>query len=144
MFLKRCAQTLVIPLQILYNASLKSGTFPSKWKPSYIIPIFKSGSRNSIENYRGISILSAFGKLFESLVTNFLTAQFSNYISPKQHGFMKSRSTSTNLLEFVNFTIGVIEEGDQVDVIYTDICKAFDRLLHSVLLKKSIVLVFIH
>ena len=39
---------------------------------------------------------------------------------------MKRRSTCTHLLEFVNFTIGVIEDGDQVDVIYTDICKAFE------------------
>ena len=134
--LKICARTLVVPLQNIYNASLKFGTFPNRWKPSFIIPIFKSGSRSNIENYRGIAILSAFGKLFESLVTNFLTSQFSNYISPNQHGFMKGRSTCTNLLEFVNFTTGVIEDGDQVDVIYTDICKAFDRLLHSVLLKK--------
>ena len=49
---------------------------------------------------------------------------------------MKGRLTCTNLLEFVNFSIGKIEEGDQVDVIYTDISKAFDRLLHSVLVRK--------
>ena len=53
-----------------------------------------------------------------------------------QHGFMKSRSTCTNLLEFVNFSVGKIEEGNQVDVIYNDISKAFDKLLHSVLVRK--------
>ena len=49
---------------------------------------------------------------------------------------MKGRSTCTNLLEFVNFSVGKIEEGDQVDVIYTDISKAFDKLLHSVFVRR--------
>ena len=44
-FLKKCAVNLAIPLQIIFNDSLKSGIFPSRWKPSFIIPIFKSGSR---------------------------------------------------------------------------------------------------
>ena len=119
-----------------HNDSLKSGIFPSRWKPSFIIPIFKSGWRKKIENYRGVAILSSFGKLFESLVTQFLTSELLNHISPHQHGFLKGWSTSTNLLEFVNFLVSKIAIGDQVDVIYTDISKAFDKILHSVLLKK--------
>ena len=71
-------------------------------------------------------MLSSFGIIFESLVTKFLTSQ---------HDFMKARSTCTYILEFINLSIGKIEEGDQVDVIYTDIGKAFDRLLHSVLVR---------
>ena len=50
--------------------------------------------------------------------------------------FLKDQSTSTNLIEFENFSVGKIEVGDQADVIYTDISKAFDRILHRVLLKK--------
>ena len=46
---------------------------------------------------------------------------------------MNGRSTCTNLLEFVNLSIGKFEEGEQVVVIYNDISKAFNRLLHSVL-----------
>ena len=72
--------------------------------------------------------MSSFGKLFESLVTQFLTSELFNHISPYQLGFLKDRSTSTNLLEFVNFSVSKIEIGDQVDVIYTDISKAFDKI----------------
>ena len=135
-FVKNCANSLVNPLSHIFNTSLKLGRFPEKWKPSYIVPIFKSGARNNIENYRGIAILCTFGKIFESLVTNFLTQQLSNLISPSQHGLMRGRSTCTNLLEFVNLSVGKIEEGNQIDVIYTDISKAFDRLIHRVLLNK--------
>ena len=49
---------------------------------------------------------------------------------------MKNRSTCTYLLEFVNFSIGKIEEAHQVDVIYTDFSKGFDRLIHCVLIDK--------
>ena len=85
-FLKKCANNLVVPLEYIFNYSLKSGTLPNKWKPSYIIPLFKTESRNNIENYRSIAILSTFGNLFESLVTTFLTYQTSNFISSKQQG----------------------------------------------------------
>ena len=92
--------------------------------------------KKKIRDYRGVAILSSFGKLFASLVSQFLTSELFNHIFPCQHGFLKGRSTSTNLLEFVNFSVSKIEIGDQVEVIYTDICKAFDKYLHSVLLKK--------
>ena len=49
---------------------------------------------------------------------------------------MKGRSTCTYLIEFVNFSVGKIEESAQIDVIYTDICKAFDSLIHSMLIIK--------
>ena len=79
--------------------------------------------------------MSSFGKIFESLVTKLLTCQLSHYVKYCQHVFMKGRSTSTsNVLEFDNFSVGKIEEGDQqVDDIYTDISKAFDRFWQSAL-----------
>lgn len=133
---KKCACSLVTPLTFIFNYSLKVGVFPTRWKTSYIIPIFKSGSRLKVENYRGIAILPTLGKLFECLVCQILTSQIRQFISPKQHGFMKGRSTSTNLVEFSNYAIVTIEDGSQLDVIYTDFQKAFDRLLHSKLLSK--------
>ena len=81
--------------------------------------------------------MSAFGKLFESLVTcSFLTSQLSGLITTSQHGFMGGRSVCTNLIEFVNFCISKIENGAQIDVIYKDIKKAFDTVNHSLLLNK--------
>jgi len=136
MLLKNCSSTLSHPLFMIFNKSLSCHTFPSKWKSSYLTPIFKSGSRNDVENYRGVAILPTFGKLFESIICDLLTDEFRNCISLRQHGFMKGRSTSTNLLEFTHKTINFMEQGYQMDAIYTDIKKAFDRVNHKRLLAK--------
>ena len=134
--LKNCAESLSSPLLRIFNSSLSTGKFPTRWKTSYVTPIFKSGSRNNIENYRGVSILPTIGKLFEAIVTSILTVKLNRIISKFQHGFMKRRSTSTNLVEFVSHAIGVIESKRQLDVVYTDFRKAFDRVKHSILLYK--------
>ena len=67
MLLNSCAGSLALPLKYIFNQSLSSGVFPAGRKTSYITPIFKSGSRNCVENYRGVAILPI-GKLFESMV----------------------------------------------------------------------------
>ena len=57
-------------------------------------------------------------------------------VSLAQHGFMPGRSTTTNLVEFVNGAVRAVESGDQVDVVYTDVRKAFDRVSHRHLVSK--------
>lgn len=49
--LKRCANQLIEPLLVIFNLSLRQATFPTAWKKSFIFPIFKKGSKRSIENY---------------------------------------------------------------------------------------------
>ena len=83
---------------------------------SYITPIFKFGLRNCVENYSSVAILPTIGKLFESMVCRGLTYEFKQFISPRQHGFISGRSTSTNLSEFTNFAINTIELGNQQSV----------------------------
>lgn len=134
--LKNCAESLAFPLLHIFNSSLSTSKFPTRWKTSYLTPIFKSGSRGNVENYRGVAILPTIGKLFESIVTRVLTEKFRKIISKTQHGFMKYRSTATNLVEFVSYATKVMESNHQLDVIYTDFKKAFDRVKHSILLYK--------
>jgi hypothetical protein len=62
-----------------------------------------------------------------------------NLISVKQHDFMKNRSTVANLLEYASFVLNSIEEEWQVDSVYTDFLKAFDRIRHQLLLEKMAV-----
>lgn len=136
LFLKNCSASLSFPLYCIFNLSLSS-KFPDRWKESYVVPIFKSGSRSDVECYRGVAILPTFGKLFESIVCDTLTDELSKKIvSVSQHGFLKGRSTSTNLVEFVSEAIRAIESGKQVDVIYTDVRKAFDTVQHDALIAK--------
>ncbi|XP_075156743.1 uncharacterized protein LOC142230014 [Haematobia irritans] len=134
--LRNCASVLCIPLTNLFNYSLSSGCFPTLWKDSYIIPLYKKGNRTEIENYRGIAKLSAIPKLFERLVTDRLVHSLRSIFSVYQHGFMKGRSTSTNLLEFTSYIHDAFSRRNQVDVVYTDFSKAFDKVNHRLLLYK--------
>lgn len=135
LLLRNCSSSLNVPLHHIFNLSLGSN-FPALRKVSYIVPIFKTGSRSDVECYRGVAILPTFGKLFESIVCEVLTEKFKKVISFSQHGFIKGRSTATNLIEFVNEATRVVERGNQLDVVYTDVRKAFDRIRHSSLLYK--------
>jgi hypothetical protein len=135
-FVKRCADALKTPLLHIFNLSLSSGIFPSKWKNSFLIPIFKAGKRTDIGNYRGVAILSCFAKLFEVLVYSHLFFAVKSVISPSQHGFVAGRSTVTNLIEFTSYILNNMENGVQIDAIYTDFSKAFDKVNHRLLLQK--------
>ena len=134
--LKTFASSFVKPLFWLFNLSIKTGEFPSMWKKSFLIPIFKSGKRSDIKNYRGIAIISCIPKLFESIVNKRIFEQVKNSITINQHGFFKGRSTATNLLEFVNFTLAAMDRGNYVETLYTDYSKAFDRVDITLLIFK--------
>lgn len=135
-FLRSCAESLALPVSILFQRSLSDGIFPNIWKTALIVPIHKRGSRTKIENYRPISIINTLGKLLEKIVYNNVYPIISKGISSSQHGFMKNRSTLSNLTIFSNFVLEKMENGGQIDVIYTDFEKAFDRVDHTILLNK--------
>ncbi|KAL1446995.1 hypothetical protein WDU94_005538, partial [Cyamophila willieti] len=98
---KQCADALAGPLTLIFQTSMDSGTFPDRWKISFISPIFKnSGERDQIIDYRPVNIASIIPKLFENLVSKKLYPILSSIVSDHQHGFMSRRSTSTNLVSF--------------------------------------------
>lgn len=136
LFLKSLSMELTAPLFWLFNTSLKTGNFPSTWKKSFLIPIFKSGKKSDVRNYRGIAIISCIPKLFEAIINGNLFQQIKNRITHNQHGFFKGRSTSTNLVEFINYSLNAMDNGNYVEAIYTDFSKAFDRIDIPMLLFK--------
>ena len=82
----------------MFNLSLEEGIVPLDWKEANIIPLFKKGSRNKLENYRPLSLTSVICKLLERLIkyqlVDFLVKN--NLIKPCQHGFLKARSCLTH------------------------------------------------
>lgn len=134
--LKNCATAFSTPLSIIFNTSIKYGYFPKYWRDSYIIPLFKSGNKSAINNYRGIAKLSAIPKLFEKCLMDSLSHKTQSLLSPLQHGFRKGCSTTTNLLHLTTLIIRGFTIGQHTDVIYTDFSKAFDKVNHKLLLKK--------
>lgn len=135
-FLKKCASTLSEPLAFLYNKSLSSGLFPNEWKITNVTPILKKGPTMDVSNYRPIAKLNSLAKVFESLVTDDLFGKTKHLIVPEQHGFFKKRSTATNLVGFTEFVQSAVDRKTQVDVIFTDLEKAFDRVNHKLLVYK--------
>ncbi|KAJ8728440.1 hypothetical protein PYW08_016825 [Mythimna loreyi] len=135
-FFKFTAVSICKPLYIIYNKCLSEGVFPAIWKQANITPVHKNGSKHDIEQYRPISILSALSKLFERLVHNEIYPILHSAILPEQHGFVQQRSTISNLLIFSDFLFKNIDKRMQVDAVYTDFKKAFDKVDHEILLKK--------
>ena len=66
--IKLCGEALCEPLAIIFNDCLKTGTFPADGKKGDIIPIYKKGDKNKVSNYRPISLLPVFGKIFEKIL----------------------------------------------------------------------------
>ncbi|XP_060801905.1 uncharacterized protein LOC132902101 [Amyelois transitella] len=135
-FIKYCADALLTPLHIIFSKSITSGIFPNTWKRAHVVPIYKSGDPTSCSNYRPISILSAFAKLMESLIYDHIYSQVGPHIEQAQHGFLRGKSTVSNLMEYTNFICRVFNEHGQVDSVYTDFQKAFDKVDHITLLSK--------
>jgi hypothetical protein len=107
-------------------------------KHAVIFPLAKGGSLTSPSNYRPVSLTSHIVKIFERVIkgriVNFLEKY--KWLNSKQHGFRSKRSTLTQLLEHYDEIINALCDGSNVDVIYLDFAKAFDKVDHSILLAK--------
>ena len=136
LFLKQCARSLAYPIVAIFNRSLSSGIFPGKWKVAFIRPIHKSGNIHNVENYRPISILNCLAKVLESIVHTHLYSAVQTIISNTQQGFVKKRSTTSNLMDFVSDVVNRIEKRQQVDAVYVDFAKALDKVPHDLVIEK--------
>lgn len=134
--LKKLAYSISLPLKLIFNESLRSGVFIDSWKISFVTPVFKSGRKSDIVNYRPISKLSNVSKIFEHIMFKYIFASVKPFLCPYQHAFIKGRSTTTNLLTFTNFCYDCFEKKSQVDSIYLDLSKAFDKVSHKILIAK--------
>ena len=137
-FIKNTSDNIVVPLYILFSKSLTEGKSHLLWKNSTITPIHKTGSRCDIKNYRPITNINSIPSLLDDIVANKLVSLCYDKISPFQHGFVKSRSTVSNLILHTHKIVDAIKKHQQYDTIYTDFKKAFDLVNHSILLHKLI------
>ena len=100
--------------------------------------MFKKGKKDEVTNYRPISLLSLVSKITERCVCDKLFDFIADRIRPLQHGFVKGRSTVTQLLDTVHRLTKAIDQGYQTDVTFLDFSKAFDSVSHSLLIRKLI------
>lgn len=134
--LKDCGSVFAKPLTFIFNLCLRKATFPSQWKLSKLCPLHKKGKTTEVSNYRPITIINNFGKVFEAALYTKIYGFFREQLVGCQHGFVAGRSTVTNLFCITQFIADSIDNRLQCDVVYTDFSKAFDRLDHGILLAK--------
>jgi hypothetical protein len=135
--LRRCPE-LGVPLSILFNHSIQSGTLPIDWKSANITPLFKKGSRQIPNNYRPVSLTSQVVKILERLVFKEIIecVKINKTISCHQHGFQEGCSCITQLLECIYDWTNNIYDKSQTDIVYLDFAKAFDVVPHLRLIHK--------
>jgi hypothetical protein len=134
--LKECAHQLAPSLHYLFTKSLEISQVPGEWKLANIIPIHKKGSKDHVENYRPISLLSIVSKTLERCVLNHISHHIQYNLHSAQFGFVSGRSCATQLLSILNIIGKNLDKGLQTDVVFMDIAKAFDTVDHSNLLRK--------
>ena len=131
--LRNCASALAAPLHHLFITSINNGIIPTEWKIHKIVPIYKSGDKMSVINYRPISLLCNVSKVLEGLIYDRVISTMAGSIIPCQFGFQRNTSTQQQLLIYFHQLVTSLAE---TDTVYIDFQKAFDSVPHNELLLK--------
>ena len=128
--LKQCKSQLAKPLFIIWRTSMDSGVIPNIMKTANIIPVHKGGSRGLAKNYRPIALTSHLIKVFEKVLSKSIVAfmEINNLFNPGQHGFRYGRSCLSQLITHYDHILDLLEQSHNVDVVYIDFAKAFDKV----------------
>ena len=137
---KICDESLVKPLFDIFQFSLETGNFPSYWKRGNIVPVHKKGNKDLINNYRPVSLLPIFSKIYEKCIYDTLYNYFegNDLFSKSQSGFRKGDSCVSQLLSITHEIFKGFDANPSLDTcgIFLDISKAFDRVWHEALIFK--------
>lgn len=137
--LKHVIQEISVPLSHIINISFETGIFPEKLKTSKTVPVFKSsGSSESMNNYRPISMVNTFSKIMEKIVYNSLVSflEKTGFFNECQFGFRENHNTFQAILKIINFITKGLNENNYVAGIFIDVSKAFDSVPIDILIAK--------
>lgn len=130
----------IIPILVrLINETIQRGVFPTELKMSKITPLFKSGDRKCMNNYRPISVVSVFSKILEKLIKKRMLSFIDTrnlLIDEYQYGFIKNSSTLAAVVDFVDYISMALDKQQIVIAVFIDLKKAFDVVSIDILLDK--------
>ena len=134
--LKHCRNSLASPLCTLFNTSFKCGKIPDDCKIANIIPLYKKGAKDKVENYRPVSLTSIASKICEKIVRKSIVNFWTDHqvFIGEQFGFMKKSCCPSQLLDTFHSWAKARNDSHKVDVILLDFTKAFDSVPHQRLL----------
>ena len=137
-FVKLSAFSMYENLTHIFNISFRSGMFPDKMKVAKVIPIHKTGSKMELSNYRPISLLPIFSKIFEKLMHSriYQFLQDKNILFKNQYGFQKKKSTEHAIFDIHSKIVDAYENKEIPCCIFLDFAKAFDTVNHRIMLNE--------
>ena len=138
--IKICSSSIVRPLKLIFDSAISCGHYPDSWKKGNIVPVHKKESKNLLKNYRPISLLPVFGKIFEKVMYNSLFKYFQqhNLLSENQSGFRSGDSCISQLLAITHGIYKCFDGDPSIETrgVFLDMSKAFDKVWHEGLLFK--------
>ena len=136
--LTNLADNITSSLKLIYNTITNKATFPTIWKLSQIIPTFKNGNKQSVTNYRPISLLTAVSKVLEKLIFLKISPKIFSQIHDSQFGFCRKRSATLQMLQFLDKIYDDFDNPNikSLQAIYLDFEKAFDKVPHDLCIYK--------
>ena len=125
-------------LYLVFRNRKRLRKIPEQWKIASVTPIHKKGDRRLFTNYRPVSLLNIDSKIFEKCMYEPLYEHFEKHLSKHQHGFVRGRSVTTNMLSFLQKIYEAMDKNtsDNRVTFYSDFSKAFDKVPHKELLTK--------
>ena len=137
-FIQMAAAEISPTLTKIFNICIKQNVYPDDLKKSCVIPIFKKGDQTACGNYRPISLISPFAKIFEKCLFNQLNSFVNKFhlIHPNQFGFQQNTSTEMAVAQMYEQYATNIEMGLYTCSVFLDMAKAFDSIDHDILFSK--------
>ena len=122
----------------LFNKCINQDIFPFDFETAYVIPIPKTSSPKSLDEFRPISLLSVFSKLFEKILEKKMSKFIAknNIWTPFQFGFRENNSTELAITTFYDKLLKNLDENKITCSIFLDLKKAFDSINNEILLQK--------
>ena len=129
------------PVCAIYNASVREGFVPSRWKEANVVPVPKVHPPKAVEaDLRPISLTATLAKVLESFVGSWILDRVGSNLGDRQYGALRQRSTTHALVDMLHHWHAAVDKGQSVRTVFVDFAKAFDHVDHNVLVDKLVAL----
>ena len=127
--IKLCGDSFFKPSETIFKSCLNQGIFQAERKKDNVVPVYKKGDNQCMKNYRPVSLLPVFSKIFKRLIYNAMFKYFldNNLISSNQSGFKPGDSYINQLIAITHDIFKDFDDGLEIRGVFLDISKAFDK-----------------